>query len=102
MVGRAETIPVRQLQLFEAYFAEYLSEFPVSMLEGTYLVWVDCSVLNQSSDEIVKTLLEKEKLWVNEGSLYGEAGEGLSPSLNSRLSATAVDRRIKQIEAGLK
>ena len=59
-----------------AYFAEYLSEFPVSMLEGTYLVWADCSVLNQSSDETVKTLLEKEKLWVNEGSLYGEAGEG--------------------------
>ena len=59
-----------------AYFAECLPKFPVSMLEGTYLVWVDCSVLNQSSDEIVKTLLEKEKLWVNEGSLYGEAGEG--------------------------
>ena len=59
-----------------AYFAEYLPEFPVSMLEGTYLVWVDCSVLNQSSDEIIKTLLEKEKIWVNEGSLYGEAGEG--------------------------
>ena len=59
-----------------AYFAECLPEFPVSMLEGTYLVWVDCSVLNQSSDETVKTLLEKEKLWVNEGGLYGEAGEG--------------------------
>ena len=58
------------------YFEEYLPEFPVATLEGTYLVWVDCSVLNQSSDEIVKTLLEKEKLWVNEGSLYGEAGEG--------------------------
>ncbi len=59
-----------------AYFAEYLPEFPVSILEGTYLVWVDCSVLNQSSDEIVKTFLEKEKLWVNKGSLYGETGEG--------------------------
>ena len=59
-----------------AYFAECLPEFPVSMLEGTYLVWVDCSVLNQSSDETVKALLEKEKLWVNEGGLYGEAGEG--------------------------
>ena len=59
-----------------AYFSEYLPEFPVSMLEGTYLVWVDCSVLNQSSDKIVKNLLEKEKLWVNEGGLYGEAGEG--------------------------
>ena len=59
-----------------AYFAEYLPEFPVSILEGTYLVWVDCSVLNQSSDEIIKNLLEKEKIWVNEGILYGEAGEG--------------------------
>ena len=58
------------------YFEEYLPEFPVATLEGTYLVWADCSVLNQSSDETVKTLLEKEKLWVNEGSLYGEAGEG--------------------------
>ena len=58
------------------YFEEYLPEFPVATLEGTYLVWADCSLLNQSSDETVKTLLEKEKLWVNEGSLYGEAGEG--------------------------
>ena len=58
------------------YFEEYLPEFPVATLEGTYLVWADCSVLNQSSDETVKTFLEKEKLWVNEGSLYGEAGEG--------------------------
>ena len=58
------------------YFEEYLPEFPVATLEGTYLVWADCSVLNQSSDETVKTLLEKEKLWVNEGILYGEAGEG--------------------------
>ena len=59
-----------------AYFDEYLPEFPVMPLEGTYLVWVDCSALKQSSEDIVKTLLEKEKLWVNEGNLYGEAGEG--------------------------
>lgn len=59
-----------------AYFDEYLPEFPVMPLEGTYLVWVDCSALKQSSENIVKTLLEKEKLWVNEGNLYGEAGEG--------------------------
>lgn len=60
----------------KAYFEEHLPEYPVMMLEGTYLVWVDCLVLKQSSEEIVNTILEKEKLWVNEGSLYGEAGEG--------------------------
>ena len=46
------------------------------MLEGTYLVWVDCSVLKRSSIEIVHTLLYKEKLQVNNGSLYGKDGEG--------------------------
>lgn len=58
------------------FFEEQLPQFPVLALEGTYLVWVDCSVLKQSSEEIVKMLLEKEMLWVNEGSMYGEAGEG--------------------------
>lgn len=60
----------------KAFFEKYLPEYPVTKLEGTYLVWVDCSALQQSSAEIVETLLAKEKLWVNEGSLYGEAGEG--------------------------
>ena len=46
------------------------------ILEGTYLVWVDCSILKRRSKEIVEILLEDEKLWVNEGSMYGEAGEG--------------------------
>lgn len=59
-----------------AYFDEYLPDFPVLMSEGTYLVWIDCSVLKKSSEEIVQTLLKEGKLWVNEGTLYGKAGEG--------------------------
>ena len=45
----------------KGYFETYLPEFPVMMLEGTYLVWVDCSVLHQASAEIVRDLLKKEK-----------------------------------------
>lgn len=58
------------------FFNEHLPEFPVAKLEGTYLVWVDCRALRRSSKEIADLLLEKEKLWLNEGSMYGEAGEG--------------------------
>lgn len=59
-----------------AYFGEYLPEFPVIMLEGTYLVWVDCSVLKCSSEEIARVLLKAGKVLVNAGSMYGAAGEG--------------------------
>ncbi len=57
------------------FFATYLPQFPISTLEATYLVWIDCSVLRQSSAEIAKILLEKENLRINEGSMYGAGGE---------------------------
>lgn len=57
------------------YFKEHLPQFPVIRLEGTYLVWIDCSVLKLPSKEIVKTLLKRGKIRVNEGSLYGEADD---------------------------
>jgi len=39
-------------------------------------VWVDCSALNESSAALAIRLREQHKLWVNEGTMYGAAGEG--------------------------
>lgn len=64
------------LRYLQAWFEEYLPQFPVMTPEGTYLVWVDCSVLQRSSQEIAKLLQEKGKVRINEGSMYGQAGEG--------------------------
>ncbi|MCC8146142.1 MAG: pyridoxal phosphate-dependent aminotransferase [Bacteroidales bacterium] len=58
------------------FFRKYLPSLPVTQLEATYLVWIDCSALKQTSKEIAETLLDREKLWVNEGVLYGTVGEG--------------------------
>ena len=58
----------------KAYFSEYLPQLPVTKLEGTYLVWVDCSALRIPSKEIEQFLLTQEKLWINAGEMYGEAG----------------------------
>lgn len=60
----------------KAWFEQHLPQFPVTKLEGTYLVWVDCSVLGLTSDRIVQELLEKEHVWVNPGSMYGQDEEG--------------------------
>lgn len=58
------------------FFKEYLPHLPVLPLEATYLVWIDCAALNETSEQIAGKLLEKEKLWINEGTMYGSAGEG--------------------------
>lgn len=58
------------------FFSDNLPQIPVTKLEGTYLVWTDCSVMNMSSDVLQKRLLEETGLWLNSGHMYGEEGEG--------------------------
>lgn len=58
------------------FLKEYISgkmpRLKVVTLEGTYLVWVDCSEKGMSSEEITGELLQKQKLWLNSGEMYGE------------------------------
>ncbi|MDR1380345.1 MAG: pyridoxal phosphate-dependent aminotransferase [Tannerella sp.] len=58
------------------YFAKHFPQFPVLPLEATYLVWVDCAKLGMSSARIAEILLDQSKLRINEGTMYGAAGEG--------------------------
>lgn len=60
------------------YLCDFMREnmplFPVTKLEGTYLAWVDCSVLDMTSQEIEDWLMQRG-LWLNAGIHYGQAGD---------------------------
>lgn len=53
-----------------------LPEFPITRLEGTYLVWMDCSSLGMPSDALEHALLDDARLWLNAGTMYGAEVEG--------------------------
>lgn len=55
---------------------EFMPEFKLCRLEGTYLVWMDCTPLGMDSDELGRRLLDDESLWLNDGLMYGAAGNG--------------------------
>lgn len=55
---------------------EYLPDFLITRLEGTYLVWMDCRKLKRTSEELEKVLIEEAALHLNAGSMYGVEGEG--------------------------
>lgn len=55
---------------------EHLPEFPLTVLEGTYLVWMDCRKLVMTSEELEHRLVSEAGLWLNAGTMYGTAGEG--------------------------
>lgn len=60
----------------QEFCREHLPGFPITTLEGTYLVWMDCGVLGIPSEELERELIDKAGLWLNAGTMYGAEGEG--------------------------
>ena len=44
--------------------------------EGTYLIWMDFRGLNLAGDSIDRLLIDKAKLWLDSGMIFGESGIG--------------------------
>lgn len=63
-------------RFLKEYFAARMSQLTVTRLEGTYLVWVDCRRLGLTSETLCRRMLDEQLLWLNEGTMYGAAGEG--------------------------
>ena len=56
---------------------DHLPLWKVMPLEGTYLVWVDCSADSDNVAIYCNKILEEAKVWVNPGTMYGpKSGEG--------------------------
>ncbi len=62
------------------FCAEWISrELPVVRVirsQGTYLLWLDCNGCGFSPDELAERMLHKGRLVLDEGTIFGEGGEG--------------------------
>lgn len=56
------------------YCRENFPELPICRLEGTYLVWMDCTALGTDSTVLEEELLAETHLWLNAGAMYGQEG----------------------------
>lgn len=63
-------------EYMRSFCEEHLPDFPITKLEGTYLVWMDCRKFGMTSAELEKRLIEDAGLWLNAGTMYGQDGEG--------------------------
>jgi cystathionine beta-lyase len=64
-------------QVLCQYAKEYLPQWKVYPMEGTYLPWVDITATGMSSQQYADHLLEQARVWVNPGTMYGaQTGKG--------------------------
>ena len=46
----------------------------MARLEGTYLVWIDVRCMQVETQKLADELMQKHRVWVNPGEMYGAKG----------------------------
>ncbi len=90
MAVATDRLFMAELLIHERFLRE-TPDFPITLLEGTYLVWMDCRKLGKSSEELEHLLIEKAKLWLNAGSSVWSRRRRLH-ALEYRLSTFLADK----------
>ncbi len=64
------------LDFVRAYLQNELPQIKLIEPEGTYLIWLDFRALHLCGNELEKLIVNKAKLWLDSGAIFGKVGEG--------------------------
>ncbi|MDR0697479.1 MAG: pyridoxal phosphate-dependent aminotransferase [Christensenellaceae bacterium] len=59
----------------KSFLSQYFPEITVTKCEATYLAWLDFSALGLSHKKIAENLVNKAKLWLDDGLIFGKSAE---------------------------
>ncbi|MGG4343350.1 MalY/PatB family protein [Paenibacillus lautus] len=60
----------------QTFIADHMPELAVIEPEGTYLLWIDCTVVSCHEKDLMEWIQEKARVSVSFGSSFGPGGEG--------------------------
>lgn len=85
------------------YFCNAMNQIPglhALQPEGTYLVWLDCSGLNKSQEEINTLFFDTCNIFFNDGLIFGDEGEYFQ-RVNLACPKSVVIEAVKRIQNNL-
>ena len=63
-------------QFAVGFLKERLPEIAAIPLQGTYLLWLDCTAFGKTAQELEEIMVQKGQLFFDEGYVFGPEGEG--------------------------
>lgn len=66
----------KNLEFVRNYLHKKIPKIKLIEPEGTYLLWLDFNALGLSDDELDNVIVNKAKLWLDRGTMFGEEGKG--------------------------
>lgn len=84
------------IQFARNYIEERCSNIKVFVPEGTYLLWLDFSGTGLSDEEINDRVLNKAKVWLDAGCMFGKEGEKFQ-RINCATPRVVLEEALKRI-----
>lgn len=78
-----------------------LPAFHITPMEGSYLAWIDVTPTGMTSAEVTKKLLDDARVMVNDGIMYGKAGNGFI-RINLATQRSVVEKATRRIIDAMK
>ena len=84
----------------DEYLKQNLPQIKMLPIEGTYLVWLDCSALGMTADEREQWLWHEAKLWLDGGGIFGKEGEAFE-RINVACPRATLLQGLEQLKAAV-
>ncbi|MCH5191536.1 MAG: pyridoxal phosphate-dependent aminotransferase [Oscillospiraceae bacterium] len=82
------------------FVKEKIPKLRVVPSQATYLLWLDCSELTDSANEVAEYIRNKTGLYLSEGSQYGSGGESFL-RLNVACPRSTLEDGLTRLQAGI-
>ena len=82
------------------YLAQHIPKIKLIQPEGTYLLWLDCRELGMNDAELRKFFIQKAKVGMNPGTVFGEGGSGFM-RMNIGTSKLIVAEALQRIASAI-
>lgn len=92
---------VENLDFVRNFVKENLPKVRLIEPEGTYLLWLDFSAYGYSDSELDDLIVNKAKVWLDRGTMFGCEGEGYQ-RINIATPRPILEEALKRIEKNLK
>ena len=89
------------LRRTRAFLAENLPQVKLIEPEGTYLLWLDCRGTGLSPEEQDKAIVQRGRIWLDEGRIFGTGGEGFQ-RINMACPWAILEEGLKRLAFALK
>ena len=81
----------------DEFVREHLPGVSMKKPEGTYLIWLDFSDTGMTTAELDDMIIQKAKLWLDSGAIFGKAGEGFQ-RINTACPRSILRKALEKLE----